>query len=100
MSDPTPDDEREGFVRDNDTGEWVRKEQVVKLSEKRFVCGWMPFFAFDGQSLLGTLKDICSIARVDRDKERLEEIRKAGEVAGWYLQDLDYEEQEHGKNER
>ena len=99
MSNPTPNDERDGFVFDCDSDEWVRKEQVVKLSEKRFVCGWLPFFAFDGQSLLGTLKDICSLARVNRDRERLEEIRRAGEVAGWFLQDLDYEEKENGTHE-
>ena len=80
MSNPTPDAEREGFVHDSDTGEWVRKEQVVQL----FSSG---------------LRDICSLARCNRDRERLEEIRKAGEVAGWFLQDLDYEEKDNGTHE-
>mgnify|MGYP003137774091 CR=1 FL=1 len=84
MSNPTPNDERDGFVYDTDSGEWVRAS--------------IPF-EHSGGVLLTTLKDILAIARVQGNVDQLEEIRKAGEVAGWMLQDLDYEEQENGTHE-
>ena len=84
MSNPTPDAERDGFVFDSDSDEWVRREDIVKLLKEwdRIVCS-----------------QYRSMGGFKSDRYRLEEIRKAGEVAGWFLQDLDYEEKENGTHE-
>ena len=90
MSNPTPDAERDGFVFDSDSDEWVRREDIVKLLKE-----W-DRIVYSQYRQAWTL---CELARFKSDRYRLEEIRKAGEVAGWLLQDLDYEEKENGKNE-